>query len=114
MLANTCDQGVTMEPKAVSILKLTGDPDQLLAWKKETIDPIMRSKASKYGAISQTVVKTADGLMMINFWSTEEGRLAMGDDVLADPDFIRATQARGERQVPEAYEVVQHLTPESG
>jgi len=102
-----------MEPKAVSILKLTGDPDELLEWKKEKMDPFMRPKAMKHGAISQTVVKTDDGLMMINFWSTEEGRHEMGDEVMNDPEFLRILQERGtERQMPTGYEVVQHLSAE--
>jgi len=100
-----------MEPKAVSIVKLTGDPDELLKWKQEEMDPYMRPKAVKHGAISQTVVKTEDGIMMINFWSTPEGRHTMGEEVMNDPEFDRILQEGGrERQMPTGYEVLQHLT----
>jgi len=55
----------------VSILKVTGDPDQLLAWKTEDGRLAMGERMiGSMVSFSQTVVKTADGLMMINFWST--------------------------------------------
>ena len=92
-------------------MKLKGDPDELLKWKTEQMDPYMRPKAIKHGGISQTVVKSDDGIMMINFWSTEEGRHTMGDEVMNDAEFDRILQGSGgERQAPTGYEVIQHLT----
>ena len=98
-----------MEPKAVTIVKFNGDPDELLSFKKEKIDPYIRPRAQERGAVAQTVLKTDEGLMVINFFSTVEGRDAMAEHVNNDPEFHRIFEDGGkQRPVPVPYDVVQH------
>src|SRR5919201_1177417 len=64
----------------------------------------------EYGGISSTVVKTDDGVMIINMWGNEEGRHRIGDD----PEIRQAIQDAG-LPPPSAkgYEVLEHRTVES-
>lgn len=57
----------------LTIFELQGDPDQLLALQEEKIAPIVVPLATENGGISNTVVKTDDGLMIVNHWENEEG-----------------------------------------
>ena len=86
------------EPQAVSIMKSVGDPDELLAIKREQMDPFM-------GEIAR------DGLMAINLWEREEGRHSMAEEVRSDRELRRRMQESGMRE-PEVtgYEVVQHVS----
>jgi len=56
----------------VSIMEFSSDPDELQA-KMSNIDDVARRKASEYGGVSSTVVRTDDGVMVINMWSDEQG-----------------------------------------
>jgi hypothetical protein len=68
------------EPVVVSIMRIKGDPDELVATARNTIQPVAEQKAAQYGGISSTIVGTDDGIMIINFWATEEGRHQMAED----------------------------------
>jgi hypothetical protein len=95
------------EPAVVSMMRIKGDPDELVAKAQKTIEPVADQKAAQYGGISSTIVKTDDGIMIINFWANEEGRHKMADD----PDVRRAVQ---EANFPapgfEGYPVLAHRT----
>ena len=96
------------EPVVVSILEFQGDPDELRQ-RISGIDDVARRKAPQYGGISSTVVRTENGVMIINMWDNEEGRHRMADD----PDMRQAIQDAG-MSPPSAkgYEVLMHRTPE--
>jgi steroid delta-isomerase-like uncharacterized protein len=64
----------------LSVMAIEGDPDSLVARMQQTLDPIAGRKASKYGGISSTVVRTENGIKVFNLWKTEEGRHRMADD----------------------------------
>jgi predicted ester cyclase len=64
----------------LSVMSIQGNPDELVARMKETVDPVAARKASLYGGISSTVVRTDDGITIYNLWETEEGRHRMAED----------------------------------
>jgi hypothetical protein len=95
------------EPVVVSMMRFKGDPDELVAKARETIEPVADQKAPQYGGISSTVVKTDDGIMIINFWADEQGRHKMAED----PDIRRAIQeANFPAPAFEGYPVLAHRT----
>jgi steroid delta-isomerase-like uncharacterized protein len=75
----------------LSVMSIQGNPDDLLARMEATLDPVAARKAPQYGAISSTVVRTDDGIKILNLWETEEGRHRMADD----PDVQDAVRAAG-------------------
>lgn len=94
----------------VSMMSIKGDADELVSKMKETVDPVASRKASEYGGISSTVVKTDDGIMIINMWETEEGRHKMAED----PEVQQALRDAGLPQPSfKAYEVLHHRVPEA-
>ena len=96
------------EPMVVSIMEFPGDPEQLREQMKG-IEEVASRKAAEYGGISSTVVKTDDGIMIINMWDSEDGRHRMGDD----PEIRQVLEGAG-LPPPSAkgYQVLQHRTPE--
>ena len=92
--------------KVVSIMEFPGDPMELQA-QMSGIEELARRKAADYGGVSSTVVKTDDGIMLINMWDSEEGRHRMGED----PE-IRQALADANLPPPSAkgYEVLAHRT----
>jgi hypothetical protein len=57
----------------LTIFEVHGDSDELFAMHQETIVPLAETTATENGAISSTVVKTDDGLMIVNHWENREG-----------------------------------------
>jgi hypothetical protein len=92
--------------KVVSIMEFQGDPEELRSRVSE-VEDVARRKAAEYGGVSSTVVKTEDGIMLINMWDSEEGRHRMGDD----PELRQAVADAG-LPPPSAkgYEVLAHRT----
>jgi hypothetical protein len=92
--------------KVVSIMEFPGDPEELRS-QMSGVEEVARRKAAEYGGVSSTVVKTDDGIMLINMWDNEEGRHRMGDD----PE-IRQAVADAGLPPPSAkgYEVLAHRT----
>jgi hypothetical protein len=95
-----------MAVEVVSIMEFQGDPEELRS-KMSGIDEVASRKAPEYGAVSSTVVKTDDGVMIINMWDNAEGRHKRGDD----PEIRQAIQDAG-LPPPSAtgYEVLEHRT----
>jgi hypothetical protein len=94
------------DPVVVSIMEFDGDPQEL-EQKMSGISEVANRKASEYGGISSTVVKTESGVMVINMWDSEDGRHRMAED----PEIQQAAQASG-MGPPSAkgYEVLSHRT----
>jgi hypothetical protein len=95
-----------MAVRMVSIMEFPGDPEELKE-RSRGINEVAQRKAAEYGGISSTVVKTDNGVMIINMWDSEEGRHKMGDD----PEIRQALQDAG-MPPPSAkgYEVLEHRT----
>jgi hypothetical protein len=98
-----------MGVEVVSIMEFTGDPDELKD-KMRGVNQVAERKAPEYGGVSSTVVKTDDGVMIINLWSNEDGRHRMADD----PEIQQAIQDAG-MPAPHAkgYQVLEHRTVET-
>lgn len=57
----------------LTTFRIDGDPDELLKFKQEVMDPKVAPAARENGAIEHIVVKTDDGLLIVNLWETLEG-----------------------------------------
>ena len=75
----------------LSVMKIEGDPDDLIARMQTAIDPVAARKGPHYGGISSTVVRLDDGIKIFNLWQTEEGRHQMA----ADPEVQAALREAG-------------------
>ena len=91
----------------VSMMEFSGDPEELMA-QMSNVEEVASRKAAEYGGVSSTVVRTDDGIMIINMWSDAEGRHKMAED----PEMRQAIQDAG-MPAPSAkgYEVLEHRTP---
>jgi hypothetical protein len=91
----------------VSMLEFSGDPEELKA-QMSNVEEVATRKAAEYGGISSTVVRTDDGIMIINMWSDKEGRHKMAED----PEMRKAIQDAGmPPPAAKGYDVIQHRTP---
>jgi len=95
-----------MGVEVVSMMEFKGDPEDLKSQMSD-IEEVAGRKAAEYGGVSSTVVRTDDGIMIINMWSDEEGRHKMGED----PEIRQALQDAG-LPPPSAkgYQVLEHRT----
>ncbi len=75
----------------LSIHRLPGDADDLLARKRAHMDPVTSRIAPAYGAIFSVTVKTDEGLLTVNLWESREGAAAL----TRDPDVQRAQRESG-------------------
>ncbi|HEY8843050.1 MAG: hypothetical protein M3O73_03830 [Actinomycetota bacterium] len=91
----------------VSIMEFSGDPEELRS-QMGNVEEVASRKSAEYGGVSSTVVRTDDGIMIINMWSDAEGRHKMAED----PEVRQAIQDAG-MPAPSAkgYEVLEHRTP---
>jgi hypothetical protein len=64
----------------VSMMKMSGDTDELAAKLKEHVAPVGRELAPGHGGLGTIVARTDDGIMVINLWENEEGRHAMAEE----------------------------------
>ena len=88
----------------VSMMRMSGDPDELAAKLREHVAPVGRELAPKHGGLGTIVARTDDGIMVINLWENEEGRHAMAEE----PRVREALQAGGfPPPAFEGYEVIE-------
>lgn len=57
----------------LSIHTMEGDPDDLLARKRQHMDPVVDRLAPTFGAIWSVTSKTENGIITVNLWSSPEG-----------------------------------------
>ena len=87
----------------VSMMKMSGDADELASKLRENVAPIGRELAPGHGGLGTIVCKTDDGVLIVNLWENEEGRHAMAQE----PRVLEALQAGGFPQPAfEGYEVL--------
>ncbi len=66
----------------LTMFEIHGDPDELLSNMDSAVaDEEVRQLASQHGGISNTVVKTDRGIMVVNLWQSEEGMQAMAAEM---------------------------------
>jgi hypothetical protein len=92
----------------VSMMRMSGDPGEL-AQKMQGVADVGRQLAPQHGGLGTIVAKTGDGILVINLWSTEEGRHAMAEE----PAVLEALQSAGlPAPAFEGYEVLEmHILP---
>lgn len=73
----------------LTIMRTGGDPDRLLAAKREHIDPVMKARGAHYGHLLHVAARTADGLVVVNLWESAEG----SEEAARDPELQRAREA---------------------
>ena len=87
----------------VSMMKVSGDTDELAGNIREHLGPVGREVAPGLGGLGTIVCKTDDGVLVINLWENEEGRHQMA----ADPRVQAAIGAAGfPAPAFDAYEVI--------
>jgi hypothetical protein len=90
----------------VTTFRIDGDPDELLKFKNEVLDPVIEPIARENGAIEHIACKGDGGLVIFNLWETLEGSEKAAD---AARDAI---QSGGHEDAPrptgwQSYEIVQ-------
>lgn len=85
------------------VVRMTGDPDQVLRQLNEHISPIMDERAPRQGALWHSIARTPDGVIAVDVWESADAL----QGVLADPEIQQALE-RGELPEPqvEVYELV--------
>lgn len=76
----------------VSMMRVAGDPEELLAKLNEHVAPVADRLAPLHGGLLNVVARDGDqGILAINLWENEEGRQAMA----RDPEILEAIAAAG-------------------
>jgi hypothetical protein len=95
----------------LSIHTMEGDPDDLLARKREHMDPVVQRLAPGLGAIWSVTARTGTGIITVNLWDSPEGAARLA----AEPQAQQAQLASGlpkpatfERYTDAEYTVYQH------
>jgi hypothetical protein len=87
----------------LSTMRFAGDPDELFARVRDHVEPVTSRLAPEHGALANLVVRTGDGILVLNLWETQEGRAAMA----AEPEVQAAVGSAGlPRPELEAFEVL--------
>lgn len=102
--------------RRLTIMRATGDPDKLLAAKREHIDPVMTRRAPEYGHISHVAARTPEGMIVVNLWESEEGseRAAQDPEVQAARDAMSQSGAAMGPPEVEHYEVEDYRQSQGG
>ena len=94
--------------RRLTIMSATGEPDDLLAAKREHIDPVMKRRAREFGNIFHVAARTPDGMIVINLWESEEG----SEQAAEDPEIQSAREAMGQSGAATSPPDVQHYEVE--
>jgi hypothetical protein len=84
------------------------DPEDMVERTESAMGPDAVALAGEHGAISNTIVKTDKGIMIVNLWESEEGMESFAS--LMRPRIDEAG-AGGEQVGWRMYEVLRHRTP---
>lgn len=94
--------------RRLTIMRATGDPDKLLAAKREHIDPVMTRRAPEYGHISHVAARTPDGVIVVNLWESAEG----SEQAFQDPEIQAARDAMNQTGAATGPPEVEHYEVE--
>jgi hypothetical protein len=75
----------------LSIHTMEGNPDDLLARKRQHMDPVVQRLAPAYGAIWSVTAKTSNGIITVNLWNNPEDAARFAQE----PEARQAQQASG-------------------
>jgi hypothetical protein len=66
----------------LTMFEIHGDPDELISKMESAVSgDEVQEMASRHGGISNTVVRTDRGIMVVNHWESEEGMEAMAAEM---------------------------------
>jgi hypothetical protein len=89
----------------VSMMRMSGDPDELAARIAEHVKPVARRLAPQHGGLGTILARTEEGVLAINIWKSEAGRHAMADE----PEIQQAVASAGLPQPNfEAFEILDY------
>ena len=91
----------------LTMFEIPGDADELLSIQDEKMESLIRPLAEKNGSIFNIVVKTENGIMVVNHWKDEEGMERVAEEVRPQMMAAGMPAPQNWRQ----YEVVRHRTP---
>jgi hypothetical protein len=74
-----------------SMHTMDGDPEQLLAAKRQHMDPVVGKLAPKHGAVATVTVRSDTGIAVYNIWRSAEGAMSFTQE----PEAQQAQQASG-------------------
>jgi hypothetical protein len=92
----------------LTIMRATGDPDELLSAKRENIDPVMERRAGEFGNLFHVAARTPDGMMVLNLWDSSEG----SEQAFQDPEIQAAREAMTQSGVAQGPPEVEHYEVE--
>lgn len=72
----------------LAMVKLKGDPERLLAAKREFMDPVAERVFRENGHRWQVIAQSDEGLVIFNLWGDADGR----DRANADPGMQEARE----------------------
>ena len=89
----------------VTLMRFAGDPDELFAKVRDRVDPVTSRLSPAHGRISNVVARTDEGILVVNLWSSEDGRQAMAEE----PEVQQAVMGAGlPRPDVQVFEVLAH------
>ncbi len=91
----------------LTMFEIPGDPDELLSMQDQKAESLLRPIMEQNGIISNVVVKTEGGIMVVNHWETAEGMEKASDEIR--PEMEAAGMPRPESW--RSYEVLRHRNP---
>lgn len=98
----------------LAMVKLKGDPGQLLDAKHKYMDPVAKAAFARHGHRWQVVAQAESALIIFNLWEDAEGR----DRANSDPAMARARQQIIETTGTQAefanWPVIEHSITEPG
>jgi hypothetical protein len=66
----------------LTMFEVHGDPDELISRMEGAVpEDEMREMANRNGSISNTIVKTERGILVVNHWESKEGMEAMAAEM---------------------------------
>jgi hypothetical protein len=83
----------------LAMVKLDGDPERLLAAKRQFMDPVAGPVFRQHGHKAQVIARSDEGLLIFNLWEDADGReLANADAAMRDArqKIVAATGATAE------------------
>lgn len=90
----------------LTMFELHGDADEIVGKQDKLIATEAARVAGENGGISNTVVKTDEGVLVVNLWQNEEGMRKAAEEI--GP---MAREAGLEQVGWRQYEVLRHRTP---
>jgi hypothetical protein len=93
----------------LTTFKHTGDPKEMMRLAEEKVRPAAQEAGAEHGQISSTIVRTDDGIMLVNLWESEEGMRRASECI--GP--VAQTSGLPPQEDWQMYEVIVHTAPAS-